>query len=278
MLKGRSLNEIYIFLSKKLLKSGTAVLPRGMKTYELLDTNLVLTNPERSLLTLPSRNLSIAYANGEFIWYYLGNNKLNFMQHYSKKMKQFSDDGIVLAGAYGPKIKKSLPKIISLFKKDKYTRRAVISLFDNGQNYLDSKDVPCTITLHFLIRNEKLDLFVNMRSNDFYLGLPYDVYSFTMFQLLVAHKLGLKPGYYHHHVDSLHFYEKDKARVIKISEDETFENTNILWNQEDFIKNIDFMVYIESKIRKGQSYDIPTDIRKSKYCMEVIKEWEKRAD
>ncbi|MBC6356719.1 hypothetical protein ERK19_05060 [Lactobacillus helsingborgensis] len=277
MLKGKNIDELYIALSKRLLKNGEVVLPRGMKTYELLDTNLILTDPTKSFLTLRSRNLSLSYANGELVWYYTGNNKLSYMQHYSKKMKEFSDDGVTLSGAYGPKIKKSLPKILKLFKKDPYTRRAVISLFDNNQNYLNSKDVPCTITLHFLIRNNKLDLFVNMRSNDFYLGLPYDIYSFSMLQVLVALELGLMPGNYHHHVDSLHFYERDKSKVLKISNDHILENNSKQWKQDDFIKNIDFMVDVESKIREGKNFSIPESIRKSSYCIEVIKSWENRA-
>jgi thymidylate synthase len=48
-----------------------------------------------------------------------------------------------------------------------------------------------------------------MRSNDAYIGLPHDVFCFTMLQELVARDLGVELGCYRHLVGSLHIYEAD---------------------------------------------------------------------
>jgi thymidylate synthase len=55
-----------------------------------------------------------------------------------------------------------------------------------------------------------------MRSNDAFIGLPHDIFCFTMFQELVANALGVELGCYKHLVGSLHIYEDkfDKANAF----------------------------------------------------------------
>jgi thymidylate synthase len=52
-----------------------------------------------------------------------------------------------------------------------------------------------------------------MRSNDVYLGLPHDIFSFTMIQEIVASTLGVPLGIYSHFVGSLHVYEHHRDRI-----------------------------------------------------------------
>ena len=57
-------------------------------------------------------------------------------------------------------------------------------------------------------------MFVYMRSNDAFIGLPHDVFSFTMIQEIVARSLDVDVGTYNHAVGSLHLYKvhRDAAR------------------------------------------------------------------
>jgi thymidylate synthase len=54
-------------------------------------------------------------------------------------------------------------------------------------------------------------MFVAMRSNDAYLGLPHDIFSFTMLQEMVARAIGAELGEYKHCAGSLHLYKKHFA-------------------------------------------------------------------
>ncbi len=54
-----------------------------------------------------------------------------------------------------------------------------------------------------------------MRSNDAYLGLPHDVFCFTMMQELVAAELGLEVGEYTHMVGSMHLYDDDRDKAAQ---------------------------------------------------------------
>src|ERR1043165_8344585 len=88
------------------------------------------------------------------------------------------------------------------------SRKAVIQLFNAEDISEDHEDVPCTCTLQFLLRKAGLDLFVSMRSNDAYRGLPHDVFAFTMLQEILARDLGKPVGRYKHAAGSLHLYER----------------------------------------------------------------------
>src|SRR5207247_7673262 len=71
----------------------------------------------------------------------------------------------------------------------------------------EHKDIPCTCTLQFMIRKDRLYLFTNMRSNDAFLGMAHDIFCFTMLQEIVARDLSIDIGTYKHSVGSFHLYE-----------------------------------------------------------------------
>ncbi len=53
-------------------------------------------------------------------------------------------------------------------------------------------------------------MLTNMRSNDAFIGLPHDIFSFTMLQEILARTLGVELGNYSHAVGSLHLYTKHR--------------------------------------------------------------------
>jgi thymidylate synthase len=103
-----------------------------------------------------------------------------------------------------------LQNVVELLQKNQWTRKAVIQLFDHADLASRLDEVPCTCTLQFLLRDGALELIVHMRSNDSYIGLPHDVFAFTMIQEWVARLVGTEPGKYFHIVGSLHLYERDR--------------------------------------------------------------------
>mgnify|MGYP001255546877 CR=1 FL=1 len=102
-----------------------------------------------------------------------------------------------------------MENIIKLLTKNPESRKAVIQIFSGKDIKKSHKDVPCTCTLQFMVRDRKLHLFTCMRSNDMYRGLPHDIFSFTMIQEIVARRLGFDLGVYTHYVTSMHLYECD---------------------------------------------------------------------
>jgi len=93
------------------------------------------------------------------------------------------------------------------------SRQAVVQLFNAEDISHHHADVPCTCTLQFLVRSSRLDMFVSMRSNDAYKGLPHDIFAFTMLQEMLARDLGVSIGRYKHVAGSLHLYKTDEQKV-----------------------------------------------------------------
>lgn len=65
--------------------------------------------------------------------------------------------------------------------------------------------------MQFAARRNKLDMIVTMRSQDAYVGLPHDVFCFTMLQEIIARSIDLEIGEYKQFVGSLHLYEDNRA-------------------------------------------------------------------
>jgi len=172
-----------------------------------------LAYPLNNVVVSPTRRFSPSYACAELLWLLSGANSLEMILEYAPSYSKYSDG----FGIYGPRWLKQFGPLVDLLKKDPTTRRAVISLWrESDLTEQDRTDLPCTLSLQFLVRKHTLDLIVTMRSNDVWLGLPNDVFVFTCIQAMVAGELGANIGEYHHRVGSLHLYSRDfdKARSM----------------------------------------------------------------
>jgi thymidylate synthase len=135
-----------------------------------------------------------------------GRSDLAPLTQFNSQMKQFSDDGLVLAGAYGPHIRGQAWRVLERLRQDADSRQAVIEI-PRPQRY--TKDEPCTLSFQFLYRNRKLHMIVTMRSNDVWLGLPYDFYTFSQILNCFAGALGRERGQLTIRAGSFHLYERD---------------------------------------------------------------------
>jgi thymidylate synthase len=204
-----SLDDLLRAAIEAVLKHGEAVRPTKGPNRELRGVTLELTNPRARLSRSESRG-KVFSALAELIWYLSGSNATDQITHYISAYSQYDEDGIIFGG-YGPRLRgdaDQLATVIGLLRERPSTRRAVIQIFD-AADLQPHKDVPCTCTLQFLSREAGLDLIVYMRSNDVFIGLPHDVFCFSMIQELVARSVGVDVGRYIHMVGSLHLYDDD---------------------------------------------------------------------
>lgn len=181
---------------------------------EVINAVTVIEDPTRNICN-GLRNMNMRYAVGELLWYMSGRNTLKSIQNITSAWDRMSDDGETVNSNYGYCMVNKygfnqLNYVIKLLQENPNTRQAVIHIKE--PNNKPSKDVNCTVCLQFFIRDNKLYLTTYMRSNDLWMGFPYDVFQFTNFQILVAMYLGIEVGTYTHIAGSLHLYERN---VIK---------------------------------------------------------------
>jgi thymidylate synthase len=141
------------------------------------------------VLANPVRKLSYSFAAAEALWILSGSDSVEEVARYVPRLREFSDDGKTLAGAYGPRIVNQLPYVVAKLKEDPNSRQAVMTIW--RANPAPSKDIPCTVALAFQVRLERIDCHAFMRSSDLWLGWPYDVFTFSMVSLRVALDLNL---------------------------------------------------------------------------------------
>lgn len=190
---------------KHLREIGTHVGPRGFATRELLDTKLVIDS-RYSLLDVPTRGLNFRFAVAEWLWMMFGHSDVETIAQYNSVMRQFSDDGVFLTGAYGPHICAQRDAILRLLREQPDTRQAVIEILRPRKQ---TKDEPCTLSLQFLIREGYLHCLATMRSNDIWLGTPYDIFTFSQIQNCFAGALGVPRGFLSLRAGSTHLYESN---------------------------------------------------------------------
>lgn len=175
------------------------------------------------LCYLKGRKINPFFAFAEASWILSGSNNLSELQYFIKNYNQFSDDDKTLNGAYGYRIRKyfdidQLEKAIAHLGTNPNSRRVVISMWSPDDLDFKSNDLPCNTHIYLKIRNGRLDISVLNRSNDLFLGIPYNIFAFHVLQVYIASRLDCKVGIQHHYTDSLHLYERNLSDVKKILE------------------------------------------------------------
>ena len=136
-----------------------------------------------------------------------------YAERINRKNGPYDDDGTVLE------------EVIHLLKQDNDTRKAVLPIFlgSDTANYDGSCRIPCSMYYDFLIRDtgngKQLNITYHQRSADFVGHFGDDVYLAWCLMEYVAERVGVKPGYLFHTIDSLHAYKRD-WHFLKTSIDE----------------------------------------------------------
>lgn len=251
--------------------------PRERKCNETIGCSIMIIEPQNCLVWSKVRNLSPIYLAKECAWYKGGSR--NVKDAPSKVWVDLANkdgDEIGLVNSnYGHYIftqrDNKNPELsvfeatVELLKKDKDSRQAIwqIPIMKHRQD----DDTPCTSSLQFLIRDNKLYCTVYMRSCDIWFGFANDVTQFIIWQMMLARELNVELGWYRHTFGSFHVYEEN---FIKDT-DEYIQNMN-----DTYIQGKEGIPY--PKFYDERNYrDILAEIEKdfevlTKYKKDEIKE------
>jgi len=210
--------------------------PRGLKITEKLNDSWII-DMDDPIITTPERKLSYSFMFGEATWMLEGKNDVQSVSKYVDGVKRFSDDGITFFGAYGPKLITQWSYIVDTLLKDNDSRQAVINIW--RENPKSSKDIPCTLSLQFILREASDQLWLHtiatMRSNDVWLGTPYDTFNFSAISFYITcwlNNMGLKckVGSLNIQAGSRHIYETDFKKLEKVLESTYHDKSELSFN------------------------------------------------
>lgn len=224
-----TIDDLMRYVIEGIRSEGERVQASKGECKELRGVLLEVSSPRARISRTETRGKPFSCL-GELCWYLSGINELGFIAYYLPSYQK-SADGDVIFGGYGPRLfnwggLNQWDHVESLLRRRSTSRQAVIQLFDAWDIAEEHKDIPCTCTLQFMVRNGKLHMFTSMRSNDVTLGLPHDVFSFTMLQEIMARTLAVELGIYKHYVGSLHLYTKNEEEAQRFL-DEGWQTTEI---------------------------------------------------
>ncbi len=235
---GNDMSSIYRDMCRDLGRYGQRVCVRDQQTVELTDVHVQLYNPMLRFVNFRVREVSMRYLVGELCYYLDARTDLASMAYYSKFWEKVSDDGLTINSAYGARIfgtpkppqhgpwpETSFPNqfkyAIHCLEADHASRKAVMMIY-HPSDARESRDNPCTLSLQLLIRCNELSMYTNMRSQDVWLGVPYDYAFFTIVQEIAYMLLRktyprLKLGTYFHSTTSLHAYKENFKAIDVLS-------------------------------------------------------------
>ena len=211
--------------------------PRGLKITEKLNNSWII-DMDDPIITIPERKLSYSFMFGEAAWMLEGRNDVESVSKYVDGVKRFSDDGVTFFGAYGPKIITQTSYVVDTLIKDNDSRQAVLNIW--RENPRSSKDIPCTLSLQFFLREASDHLWLHtvatMRSNDAWLGTPYDTFNFSAISFYIAcclnfRGLKCKLGSLNIQAGSRHIYENDFKKLDSIFNSNYHDESEISFNK-----------------------------------------------
>jgi thymidylate synthase len=209
------INRAWLNHASMILAAGDHVKPRGKNTLEI-PHKCIDVDMRTPVMTFPDRKLNYKFMCAEAFWILSGDDRVETIAPYNKNISQFSDDGVRFFGAYGPKVVDQMNYVVSKLASDLDSRQAVINIW--RENPQSTRDYPCTLNMTFMVRDGKLNTHVFMRSSDAYLGIPYDVFTFSMVTHLIcgflnqrisAYRSPVSPGTLYLTAASAHIYEEN---------------------------------------------------------------------
>lgn len=212
MMNAGTADQVWLQLLDRINRYGEPHAPRDIPTREILGQQTVI-DMRYPIVTVPERKIGYKFMAAEAAWILSGDDRVSTISPFSRNISNFSDNGETFFGAYGPKIVDQLAYVVKTLEQDPDSRQAVLNIW--RENPAKSKDIPCSISIQFLIRNNRLHCQYTMRSSDAWLGWVYDVFNFSMLSGVVLLGLSerfpqLELGFLTLTAGSQHLYDRDK--------------------------------------------------------------------
>ncbi|MBN20590.1 MAG: thymidylate synthase [Bdellovibrionaceae bacterium] len=220
----------YLELMEKVLVEGTHKEDRtGTGTISLFGHQMRFDLEEGfPLVTTKKAHLkSIIY---ELLWFLRGEGNIQYLKDHKVTIwDEWADQKGDLGPVYGvqwrswPKpdgqVVDQISTVVNQIKTNPDSRRLIVSAWNVGM--LDKMALPpCHAFFQFYVAEGKLSCQLYQRSADLFLGVPFNIASYSLLVLMMAQVCGLKPGSFVHTFGDVHLYtnhlEQAKTQLSRI--------------------------------------------------------------
>ena len=185
---------------------------------------------EFPMITLRNNSKTIKNAIDEILWIWQKkSNKISELN--SHIWDQWAGEDGTIGKAYGYQLAKKyefktkdgikemdqVDYVLYLLKNDPSSRRIMTNLF-NHEELKDMDLEPCAYGTQWLVKEGKLHLILNQRSQDMLTANGWNVMQYATLQCMFAQVAGLKPGTLTHNIGDCHIYDRHVPLVKKLLE------------------------------------------------------------
>lgn len=236
---GESANEVWKKAVNSISSTGGISNSRIGGTQEALHVTLTISDPRQKWISARVPAMNPAFALAELVWITNGKHESSVINHWNPSLPKYAGRDENYHGAYGYRLRHhfgfdQLEKAYLSLQNNPESRQVVMQIWDPKIDFPDdlgqpvSEDIPCNICSLLKVRNNKLEWTQILRSNDIFLGVPYNFVQFTGLQEILAGWLNVEVGTYTQLSDSLHIYQKDQKKMKIDSSKEEITNHDSL--------------------------------------------------
>lgn len=206
----------YLDLLDHVIKNGVEKTDRtGTGTISVFGYQMRF-NLEDGFPVLTTKKLHLRSIIHELLWFISGNTNIKYLRDNGVKIwDEWADAEGNLGPVYGYQWRSwpvsdgrsidQLSDVINSIKKSPDSRRHIVNAWNVGE--LDKMALPpCHLMFQFYVASGKLSCQMYQRSADIFLGVPFNIASYSLLTMMVAQVCGLKPGEFVHTLGDAHIY------------------------------------------------------------------------
>ncbi|MDJ1153695.1 thymidylate synthase [Macrococcus caseolyticus] len=149
---------------------------------------------------------------------------------YGKQWRQFETKD---------RVTDQLKDVIEQIKSNPHSRRHIVSAWNPGE--IESMALPpCHTMFQFYVNDNKLSCQLYQRSADVFLGVPFNIASYSLLTHLVARECGLEVGEFIHSMGDAHIYSNHIEAVETQLMRSSYEAPKLQINSDKDIFNIEY--------------------------------------
>lgn len=174
-------------------------------------------NLEDGFPLLTTKKLHTKSIIHELLWFLKGNTNIRYLKENGVRIwNEWADENGDLGPVYGSqwrswtsndgKVIDQIKNVVQSIKNDPISRRHVVSAWNVGDLHKMALP-PCHILFQFYVDGNRLSCQLYQRSADIFLGVPFNIASYSFLLMMIAQVTGLKPYEFIHTLGDAHLYQ-----------------------------------------------------------------------
>ncbi len=206
----------YLELCKHILDNGIEKKDRtGTGTISVFGYQMRF-NLSEGFPLLTTKKLHVKSIIHELLWFLKGDTNIKYLNENGVRIwNEWADENGDLGPIYGYQWRSwpdgrggtidQIAQVVEQIKNSPDSRRLIVSAW-NVADISEMALPPCHCLFQFYVADGKLSCQLYQRSGDVFLGVPFNIASYSMLTMMMAQVCGLEPGEFVHTFGDAHIY------------------------------------------------------------------------